>query len=106
MLVGREVVAVLEFFADRSAEPDPALLEVMAHVGAQLGRVVERAGRGGTAPGQGGAEAASRAKSVFLANMSHELRTPLNAIIGFTRLVMRRSKDVLPSSSTRTWRRS
>ena len=28
--------------------------------------------------------------------MSHELRTPLNAIIGFTRLVMRRSKDVLP----------
>jgi len=28
--------------------------------------------------------------------MSHELRTPLNAIIGFTRLVMRRSQDVLP----------
>jgi signal transduction histidine kinase/CheY-like chemotaxis protein len=40
-------------------------------------------------------EAASRHKSEFLANMSHELRTPLNAIIGFTRLVMRRSKDVL-----------
>lgn len=42
------------------------------------------------------AEAATQAKSTFLANMSHELRTPMNAIIGFTRLVMRRSQDVLP----------
>ncbi len=40
---------------------------------------------------------ASRHKSEFLANMSHELRTPLNAIIGFTRLVMRRARDVLPA---------
>jgi signal transduction histidine kinase len=42
------------------------------------------------------AEAANRAKSTFLANMSHELRTPLNAIIGFTRLVQRRCRDILP----------
>jgi len=41
-------------------------------------------------------EDASRHKSEFLANMSHELRTPLNAIIGFTRLVQRRSQDILP----------
>jgi signal transduction histidine kinase len=41
-------------------------------------------------------EAASRHKSEFLANMSHELRTPLNAVIGFTRLVMRHSQEVMP----------
>ncbi len=40
-------------------------------------------------------EIASAHKSAFLANMSHELRTPLNAIIGFTRIVMRRSKERL-----------
>ncbi len=42
-------------------------------------------------------EIASRHKSAFLANMSHELRTPLNAIIGFTRIVMRRSREQLES---------
>jgi PAS domain S-box-containing protein len=95
--VGREVVAVLEFFACDAEPPDPALRKVMINIGAQLGRVVERQ-RAEEALRQAkeAAEDASRAKSSFLANMSHELRTPLNAIIGFTRLVMRRAKDVLP----------
>ncbi len=43
------------------------------------------------------AEVANQTKSAFLASMSHELCTPLNAIIGFTRLVMRRSQEVLPA---------
>jgi PAS domain S-box-containing protein len=42
VLVGKEVVAVLEFFAPEAAEPDETLLEVMGHIGTQLGRVVER----------------------------------------------------------------
>jgi PAS domain S-box-containing protein len=42
VMVGTEVVAVLEFFSDKTVEPDEALLEVMGHIGTQLGRVVER----------------------------------------------------------------
>ena len=40
--VGNEAVAVLEFFTTGPDEADPAMLEVIASVGAQLGRVVER----------------------------------------------------------------
>jgi diguanylate cyclase (GGDEF)-like protein len=43
VLAGSEVVAVLEFFAPEAAAPDQGLLELMAHVGTQIGRVVERA---------------------------------------------------------------
>jgi PAS domain S-box-containing protein len=43
VLLGDEVAAVLEFFAVEAIEPDEALLEVLHHVGTQLGRVVERA---------------------------------------------------------------
>ena len=42
VLAGREVVAVLEFFSARPIAPDDSLLEVMAAVGAQLGRNFER----------------------------------------------------------------
>jgi PAS domain S-box-containing protein len=42
VVVGAEVVAVLEFFSDKAVEPDESLLAVMAHIGTQLGRVVER----------------------------------------------------------------
>ncbi len=88
VLVGKEVVAVLEFFAQDAHAPDEALLSIMRSVGTQLGRVVERetataALRRATQK----AELANRSKSEFLANMSHELRTPLNAIIGFSELL-------------------
>jgi ammonium transporter len=42
VLAGTDVAAVLEFFSERGLEPDEDLLDVMAAVGTQLGRVVER----------------------------------------------------------------
>jgi PAS domain S-box-containing protein len=42
ILVGREVAGVLEFFSASPVASDASLLEVMANVGTQLGRVIER----------------------------------------------------------------
>jgi PAS domain S-box-containing protein len=42
LLVGTEVVGVLEFFAERALAVDDPLRETLTHVGTQLGRVVER----------------------------------------------------------------
>lgn len=42
IMTGEKVVAVLEFFSTEVMEPDKALLEVMANIGTQLGRVSER----------------------------------------------------------------
>lgn len=42
VLVGEQVVAVLEFYATEAVDLDEELLEIMANIGTQLGRVVER----------------------------------------------------------------
>ena len=42
VLIGAEVAAVLEFFSKRPGAPDASMLRIMAQVGTQLGRVIER----------------------------------------------------------------
>jgi len=42
VLIGDEIVGVMEFFSSEAVEPDGKLLEIMAQVGTQLGRVLER----------------------------------------------------------------
>ena len=42
ILIGDEIVGVMEFFSSQAVEPDDKLLEIMAQVGTQLGRVLER----------------------------------------------------------------
>ena len=42
VMIGTDVVAVLEFFSMQHQRPDEALLRLMTQIGIQLGRVVER----------------------------------------------------------------
>ena len=42
VVIGHEVVAVLEFFSRELQTPDESMLRLMAQVGTQLGRVIER----------------------------------------------------------------
>ncbi|HEY2250969.1 MAG TPA: PAS domain S-box protein, partial [Planctomycetaceae bacterium] len=42
VVIGTEVVAVVEFFSASPIPPDETFLEIMKHVGTQMGRVIER----------------------------------------------------------------
>jgi signal transduction histidine kinase len=74
VLVGEATVAVVECFAYEERGPDPSLLQAMAHIAAQLGRVFERT-------------EIARMKDEFVSTVSHELRTPLTSILGAMKLL-------------------
>lgn len=88
VLVGTEIVAVLEFFIRGKSQPDEAILDIVWHVGTQLGRVVERAR----------VEEETRrldtSRSEFIANAAHELRTPLTTIAGFVDILTSRRSEL------------
>ena len=78
VLVGTEVVAVLEFYGEEPAPPDDSLLRVMASVGTVLGRVVERTRSERALAAQNEQlRQLDALKDEFVSLVSHELRTPL-----------------------------
>jgi len=89
VLMGTDTVGALEFFSDRAAEPDPVLLALMAQIGVQLGRVVER---------ERAREELERSNAdleAFAYLASHDLAAPLRAVGGFVSLLGRRYVDQL-----------
>lgn len=106
ILLGDEVVGVMEFFSQQIRQPDQDLNDMITSVGFQIGQfherkraeeklahllVRERAARAD-------AEKANRLKDEFLATLSHELRTPLNAVLGWSRML--KSGRLDPESSS------
>lgn len=95
IILGQEILGVIEFFSPEVREPDEELLKMVVGIGGQIGQFSERKRAEerlaelleSERAARADAEKANRLKDEFLATLSHELRTPLNAVIGWSRML-------------------
>jgi signal transduction histidine kinase/CheY-like chemotaxis protein len=84
LLMGKEVVGVLEFFATEARAPEASLLDILAQLGTQLGRIVERQRALDQMRRQQETLAQSEklaAMGSLLASVAHELNNPLSIVV-------------------------
>jgi signal transduction histidine kinase/CheY-like chemotaxis protein len=84
LLMGKEVVGVLEFFATEAMAPEAPLLDILAQLGTQLGRIVERQRALDQMRRQQETLAQSEklaAMGSLLASVAHELNNPLSIVV-------------------------
>ena len=74
ILLGADVLGVIEFFSREVRRPDLGLLQVFAAIGSQVGQFIDRK------RAEEAVREASRRKDEFLAMLAHELRNPLAPI--------------------------
>lgn len=103
IVLGEEVLGVIELFSEEKRESDSALHSTFAAIGSQIGQFIERE-KGEAERGRAlvreqearlEAENANQAKDEFLTILSHELRTPLTPIIGWVHMM---ETGILPDS--------
>jgi signal transduction histidine kinase/CheY-like chemotaxis protein len=84
ILVSREVMGVMEFYAEKMVQPHAMLLDIAMQIGIQLGRVVER--QRAAAQYQLQQEALYQSEKLaamgsLLSSVAHELNNPLAAVL-------------------------
>jgi len=95
IMLGGEVLGVIEFFSPAIREPDEDLLEMMTGIGSQVGQFIER--KHAELENVRLVEAlktADRRKDEFLATLAHELRNPLAPIRNTVDLLRARDSEI------------